>query len=76
MFLEDAQDSLPLIRREIRFIEQRLKIAAENGEWPAQFMGNIGNELPPDLLELLQLRDIMKEHHGAAQAAAFLRDRQ
>ena len=58
--------------RRFRIIEQGLDVAAQNREGCAQFVRDVRHEIPPHLVHLFQLRDIMKQNECAGNLARIV----
>ncbi len=72
MALQCLEDALQFLPRQAGIVLQRLEVAAEDGQRRAQLVRDIGDELLPHDLELLDARDVVKNHDRAAGVALRL----
>ena len=61
-----SQNSREFLARRFRTLEQSLDVAAQDRQWCAQFVRHVGDKIPPDLIQLLQLRDVVKQNECSA----------
>ena len=65
----DDLEELVRVFRIGRTIEQRLDISANGCEWCPQLVGDIGDEIAPDLIGAAQVGDVVQHEHGATARA-------
>ena len=73
MALHRLENALQFLARQAGMVDQRLEIAAEDGQRRAELVGDVGHELAADHLEMLDARDVVEDEHGAADLSLFAR---
>ena len=73
MALHHSENSRRILARRFRVVEQCLDITAQDRQWRAQFVRDICDKIPPDLIHLLQLGDVVKQNECSGDfAPSFL----
>ena len=68
----DREELLPLLGVVHCSVQQRFDIALDGGYRGFQLVGDIGHEIPPDALQLLQVGDVVEHQQGAVAAVQSL----
>ena len=63
--LDDLQEAFARLGV-VRVVEQRFRVALDCGERRAQFVGDVGDEIPPDLVGTFQVGDVVEHEDGAS----------
>ena len=73
--LHRFEDALRFLAGHVRVVRERLQVTAKNGQRRAEFVGNIGHEILPDDLQLLDAGDVVEDDHRPAHLVLFGADR-
>src|ERR1700687_1356008 len=69
MAFHDSENSRKFLARDFRAVEQGLDVAAQDRQRRAQFVRDISDKIPPDLIHLLQLGDVVKQNERSGDFA-------
>src|SRR4029453_18971046 len=72
MALHYAKNSGELLKRGFWTVEQRFNVAAQDRQRRAQFVRNVRHEIPPHLIHLFELGDVVKQNQCAGDLAGFV----
>src|SRR5207247_4100744 len=72
MPFHNAENSGKFLARHFRAVEQGFNIAAQDRQWRAQFVRNVGDKIPPYLIDLLELSDVVKQNHCSRDLACVV----
>src|SRR6267378_7922360 len=72
MAFHDSKNSRKFLARHFRAIEQRLDVAAQDRQWGAQFVRDVGDEIPSDLIHFPELGDIVEQNERSGNLAGIV----
>src|SRR5437867_1493545 len=60
------------LARHFRAVEQGFNIAAQDRQWRSQFVRNVGDKIPPHLIDLLDLGYVVKQNQCSGNLARLV----
>src|SRR6266536_855556 len=72
MAFHDSENSRKFLARDFRAVEQGLDVAAQDRQRRAQFVRDISDKIPPDLIHLLQFGNVMEQNEHTGDLACLV----